>query len=199
MCDAFTRWRSQRSTRTSTGGDPFFVRPSFYLVCLFGCPIPYTSLLVSLFVRCGLRPHVAVSGIGPYAGISTVSGIGPTATAAPGRHPALIGPGAALATLERRCRRKMYVGLGRKLAGAVSAIIGRKWEWVGAKVPKWERLASRKGTAAHFRVCLFCVSACAIAWVRVHTRRSLGERYSVSGFPTIKWFPKGTAPPLTYK
>ena len=111
----------------------------------------------------------------------------------------LIGPGAAVATLERRCRRKMYVGLGRKLAGAVSAIIGRKWEWVGAKVPKWERLASRKGTAAHFRVCLFCVSACAIAWVRVHTRRSLGERYSVSGFPTIKWFPKGTAPPLTYK
>ena len=171
----------------------------------------------------------------------------------------LIGPGAAVATLERRCRRKMYVGLGRKLAGAVSGnigrkrewvgakvpkwerrtsrkgnrrpfsglfvwvsvcaiarprvrtrrslgerysvsgSIGRKWEWVGAKVPKWEKLASRKGTAAHFRVCLFCVSACAIAWVRVHTRRSLGERYSVSGFPTIKWFPKGTAPPLTYK
>jgi hypothetical protein len=47
---------------------------------------------------------------------------------------------------------------------AASGNIGRKWERVGAKGPKWE----------------------------TRLRRSLGERYSVSGFPTIKWFPKGT-------
>lgn len=38
-----------------------------------------------------------------------------------------------------------------------------------------------------------------IAKVDADAERSLGERFDVKGFPTLKWFPKGSTTPVDYE